>query len=1543
MNETAVLPLTDIAPKSQLNDVLTKLKDLSVGDEKKQTVPLEDEYSNRDKVTILTPNDDHLSKSSSYQKVVNGVRKDMEYYSRTKKLETDTPRVKFLQDALDKMLEGTDHKGRVVIMNKGEIPDAHVYPEGTVFISQSLISKLDTVDELIAVLAHEAGHIINGTFFKSMTYGTNALTRLGVGSVHEVAGDHVNAFAILEKLGYNTTALSTAFLKIGNAGDRGTVHQSLLTRASQNVGMHYLFDTATSSKPQEPLEESVWKLPAEKTHADQLREIAKTLDYEKMRELLPKLHERDFQEAFKICHLGADGVRESDVKRDDLLDLSNKTALVRLHKAGYSTEEIDLFFICAQETLGTYAHRSYNMIQNPEQVVAMTEKIADFYYNRTYRAMQVEIFMRSKDLDENYEKPPDLFLNALAHFTYNPDGRVNKRGIPLTEDKLFNVLNTLIHSPTVTVEEQHARGHNALLAIATYAVSTYVKDDGSFDADEVLQFINRVKAADFPHFVPFLYQPDSQLEHTLRHNSLKSQFIEAFGVKPVEKEPETAEQLIDRLLNKFNEYKRENFDDLLCGVKQLIHDESADNARKLALVRYLAAKIDALTLEGTLPLRNYLESPRNLSRPRVENAEEIEFNRQLIKLRLKTVGAMAFFGTDVDEFYTFLDKSLETAKIDFSQFSLNQLVEFNNPFFQDGEPINLFCGYAPTTIHDFRKDHFRIQNYERFKDVPFMQEMIKKIKPVQADSLKEFEKVRGGQSEVSRTWEIIVRNLYSDRFECLLLGVPYREAFSHLLNKGIKPDEYSYSYGFIKNCYPASIEREELAREINKVYLQRKDIPLADRLNHLLFNFDELGPEGMIIVAEQISSPAEYLQFRERMKGRISEYLKGGKAVIKVALADYLSSELTHRFEDLFESSKNDPETQDKISTSVAIQWADAMFRGEGGVVYDRQSGKATATSQGRSLFRSFTDLVQEVKSLSSLKRLAIAQKALTDSGGALTTSENRKKLGVIINESLDIASPFVRAVLQLGCERIKPEFLSFPVARMLAPLLFRALDLEAVRVDELEKFKLYANKRFYPDVDTTGSRNEYVELTKIIPEDRLVFLMTSDTRSALLFGSQYRNQPEGKFATMVVSSDNQYGEIRSWLQHQFIIEKTEEDEAKNILDPGTEAVIRGIEGSSALGVRSLQIARQLHKFSEPVARRLDQSFDANPGLNKLLFWENLYRIAEQKGGEEIKQFIEEKLISIDNYLGGGSLYTTYGAVIKGENGEPRKVVLKMLNPNATLFIGESYTAAHGILETIAESEASSEADRLNANMGKTVVDLANKWCVNDINDPTFVEDDDRFRQTITAFKAGEGGLEFYAPERTFNSFKLKSEDEAEGRTLNKVLKDEAVPAETKQKIISRLHDFMLFQLTVPTEESDFIVHSDPHVGNYMIDMSGEAPRIGVIDRSMYLKFAKEDVDVLRPLLESQDYRHFAYSLIQRMLDVNKVRGTRDRVRVTTNIMGKLISEYAKQKLSGKSSNFELFRILNAELSSRDMEVPLEMQLMVRNIAALVELQKKYE
>ena len=83
----------------------------------------------------------HEGSVISTKDISEPLRAEYSYLSATRELEINTERTKIIQEIVDKMVAGNEQwEGnlRVVIMNKGKEPEAFAFPDGTIFISQSL-------------------------------------------------------------------------------------------------------------------------------------------------------------------------------------------------------------------------------------------------------------------------------------------------------------------------------------------------------------------------------------------------------------------------------------------------------------------------------------------------------------------------------------------------------------------------------------------------------------------------------------------------------------------------------------------------------------------------------------------------------------------------------------------------------------------------------------------------------------------------------------------------------------------------------------------------------------------------------------------------------------------------------------------------------------------------------------------------------------------------------------------------------------------------------------------------------------------------------------------------------------------------------------------------------------------------------------------------------------------------------------------------------------------------------------------------------------
>lgn len=549
----------------------------------------------------------------------------------------------------------------------------------------------------------------------------------------------------------------------------------------------------------------------------------------------------------------------------------------------------------------------------------------------------------------------------------------------------------------------------------------------------------------------------------------------------------------------------------------------------------------------------------------------------------------------------------------------------------------------------------------------------------------------------------------------------------------------------------------------------------------------------------------------------------------------------------------------------------------------------------------------------------------MTEQNGAFSSAKNRQTLSRQIIDSLQMENRFIKEALQSVCQNGDAKFLAFPASRMLGPLLFRSFDQTKIDIGEVSDL-------FF---DTNTNR----KIKDLPQKNNLLKALSSGRREVSGFGSNYSNYPQTPFFRLSQESDQQFQLLTQRL-HELLDEPKQNGEKTGTseIDSSLDVIIKGVEGSGALGVRSLQLTVQMHEFSEPMRRRLSESFDSNPGLNKLLFWENLHKLSEED--PQVREFVQK--LRLKGYLGGGSLYTTFEAAVD-EGGKKRRVALKMLNPNTEAFLKKNYSIAQTALEDVRKQGA--EMRKL-ADMGLVLADLAHQWCLKDINDQTFAgEDDDRFREVVERFNARGGEIRYAIPQRVFNTYNLKAEDFASGKTVNQTLNDREIPYGTKQALVRRMAEFFAFQLKGPKVQEEgrtyALAHSDPHVGNYIVDLESENKPIAVIDRHMYLKLESQDIFVLEQFIAGDDLK-FLSALTKRILDINKVSNQVERTIATARVKSSLMSNYFSQKVSGKVDKFSLLRTALSEFQKRGLDIPLNLRLMMRNIQAFKNLSNRY-
>lgn len=1483
------------------------------------------------------------------------LERDFAYYSRTHDLEINTERTKMIQGVADRLTEGSGIQTRVVIMRKSRELQAFVVPDGTIFISQSLINRLDSMDEIAGVLAHEVGHLINKT---SVISADATKGKFGVGWAHETACD-LAAPQLLEKAGFRSWAFATAIEKISGM-ERGAIHQSGLARASESVGSHLAIDRETSSQEELPIPENLkgnfvktnleiameevtrrmgsryWSIyDISNEIVDRLEKTSREA-VNPLRTLLEKLHPRDFEKVYRFLL----DERERPLAQADK-KVCDQIIISRFKSAGYSDPQIKLFLISAlnltSRPVTNYALQieDADMFATAQDTVAVVDGLEVFEKDQTFQAMSKLIFSRS--LTAGYGLPTtETLLTLMERLLYDINFENQKYGVPVTEEILLDSLEKISAKSAPEYGSSFSIENLLVRVLGEYILKTYLslitEAGAELDRDQIREFFQDVKTRGIK------FSPYSFIE-----NLKKGEYWTRDGK---EISAEDKEQVIDvfRQVYEIESFGALTFEKIDKFFADYTKTELTTIDRKLILEGFLRNTQDYF-IAGNIPDEKRLGFARYLS----QKIDGASFSKErfdsidqdtIIKFNLQTIVALAFFSKDSEHFYSLMEENMQKLNPYLNNLSRVQLINICQGLFaldRGGNSLHWLGGNnRDRFVNGFKV--VVVENYEKFFALPAMKRIM---------SLEEnlnFQNIQELNSHVEEWVKMLAFDfrygknftLYGDDLLSLIAGRPARKTFAKLLENGISEEDYDGVYAFISNFYPAGPQKDTFLREINKLYLRSPNVALEQKIEYMLRFYNQVGPEAMLIVADQIEDIDTFRYFRNKLGTKLDEYLEGKQlvAVNEIAAADLLGSQFVRQFEKLLMTAQDSEAAKTTMSSDLADRWFELVLskssRSSEHIVYDTSLKKFVLDGEGRTLFKTVSDAFAIFKGMSDLQKFVMIHKSLTDTNGALTSTVNRRKLADLLLKSLGIEKGFMASVLSAACTQADAKLVGIPISSMLTPVLFRALDIDAVDIDKIGKRTVYS-----------AEDDAYRDLSTVLSREDIVNILRSDSRSISVFGARYQNQPLSQVAGLAHESDQQFLSITNRLNVLFNTSVERAQEVPNIaeIDPAIEAVIKGVETSGALGIRALQLATQFHSFPPPIERRLSDTFDANPGLEKLRFWENLYKLAE--GNEEIRQYLQR--ITLGNYLGGGSLQTTYAAILDAGTPNERQVIVKMKNPNVDTFIKESYISAHKTLGVVSRQRG---APGQHAKTGMVLMDLAQNWCLDDLNDKTFLYDDEQFRHVIGQFNAKEGAEVFYAPVKLFTASKMKSETLAPGKTANQFLNDQSVSFQQKQEVVRILSRFFIHQLKgEPVVDAGgnkyHLVHSDPHVGNYMVDVSGATPRIGVIDRSMYLKLQEADIKVLEKLAVSGNDNEFVYGFVDRVLDINKIRGiqrtiTRGRVFVGVG------AEYAKQKARGKIDRFSLMRVMLSTLADAKVDVPLELRLMIRNIGAFQELGRRY-
>jgi len=826
---------------------------------------------------------------------------------------------------------------------------------------------------------------------------------------------------------------------------------------------------------------------------------------------------------------------------------------------------------------------------------------------------------------------------------------------------------------------------------------------------------------------------------------------------------------------------------------------------------------------------------------------------------------------------------------------------------------------ASTEDEIFESEVGKGRDFERIYSNPVIQEIISRTRAVRFDSLAELLndntfKLFIVELQRSTDYEDGERNifpLFSDSMDSLIFLDSYRSEILRLTQPGkIKAEDYPVLLELIEHHFPNSTDKIELVKTIEIDYLKNKSIDLRKRIDFFIERYKSLSIEGALIIGDQITSSDDFYYFKQKTGSEFSKYIVGDSGLSKTAAIDYSLSELSENANLLIKTTSTISTVEKELSTKLAESWLELAAGRQitTSAYYDKKSEKIFLTSRLKAVFLTFRDSIERIKGMSNSNRIMLAVRALSDTNGLLTSDDGKKLLIESLVTSLNIKNSFILRLIETAITSGSKSILTFPAAKMIAPYLFRAIKTEAVDIEgirtktdpERDNKSYFYNFRYQP---------AYLE--------NLPFILGSKTDDIVAYGNKYKLRPDSTVAKAATEHALLYKELVQNLRSELLKEERDDnqDERPSKLSPEINAVISVLE-SNSLTARAGQMAVQIKEFSNEVRDRLSEIQDSIKGQSKLAFWNNLLKRTEP-GPEydpEFAKFFQENFVSLDEYRGGGSLFTTYSATIKDGDSGTKKVVIKMLNPNAESSTLDVYKFCSSVLLKIIETSDGEVRD--DATLTLNLLELSNTWCSEDINDQTYVEDDDSFRLTINSFNRRVGAQIIGASERIFTSKKVKIETEVQGNTLNRKQKDKNIDDSQKRSWARHLLAFFNYQFINSPKNDDkgndiYYFHSDPHTGNYMVDERTTSSELDVIDRSMYLKLSKDEVNTFK-LLKDGNALGFVNSFIDKCLEVNKV-GIVERVQIKVKILEKLGHEFRKQNKSQQQDYSKYLEIIQKE------------------------------
>ncbi len=441
----------------------------------------------------------------------------------------------------------------------------------------------------------------------------------------------------------------------------------------------------------------------------------------------------------------------------------------------------------------------------------------------------------------------------------------------------------------------------------------------------------------------------------------------------------------------------------------------------------------------------------------------------------------------------------------------------------------------------------------------------------------------------------------------------------------------------------------------------------------------------------------------------------------------------------------------------------------------------------------------------------------------------------------------------------------------MLAPFLFEHM------------FKVPAQQAAWSDIidDVIGSHDRY-HFGDITPDLKKEMALAVSGKKINGQEADYSEIDEGRLRLMAFVDE-----------YAPLPEKQPTPEKLGIIE-FTKTIIGQL---GAPGVRLMQVIGQYVQMTPELERAFSDVYDSVPGQTKLSAFHTVKREWSSVASE-----LEEWEASV----GGGSLATVWKA--KTSNGAE---ALKVLNPNVDFFVDS-------ICDILEKAFSSMEGKYgRKAKLAELAIRDIRAWLHADIQYDHFLERDAVFFRDHNNFSIDDSGYVIRVP-KTYGaeSRHYKREEWIEGKNLTKTEELQASRHDVK-KIIRLLIASTFHQITLGQ------VHSDIHPGNIRITQNNE---VALLDRNFYIELNAAEQEVIVSIIASDDVAR-KQVFIDYLLSLSE----------NNSVQRRTLTE-AFDRVGGKTPEADRVAEYISIAKELEVYVPLKVTILVKNFLALNKL-----